>query len=108
MILTTKEAEPVTHYSVQKSKNSDSLLTISSNEPIDDDLIDRIMVKRKAVLEYRWKAAYPIFKSLEELPEIRLDERLMYLNAIESAASSMESSAFAALKAIRTIRSELS
>jgi hypothetical protein len=108
LILTTKEAEPVTHCSIQKSENGDSLLTISSNEPSEDDLLDKIMVKRKAVLEYRWKAAYPIFKSLEKLPEIRLDERLMYLNAIESAASSMESSAFAALKAVRTIRSELS
>ena len=107
MILTTKEAEPLTHFSIQKYENSDSLLTISSNAPLDDDLFDKIMTRKKKVLEYRWKTAYPFFRSLKELPRIRLDERFMYLNAIESAASSMESSAFAALKAVRTIRSEL-
>jgi hypothetical protein len=88
--------------------NDDSLLMISSTEPLDDDLLNRIMTKRQTVLEYRWQAAYPIFKPLQELPKIRLDERLIYLNAVEPAASSMESSALSALKAVRTIRSELS
>jgi prenylcysteine oxidase/farnesylcysteine lyase len=108
MILTTEEADPMTHFSIQKSMNGTSLLMISSTEPLDDDLLDKIMTKRQTVLEYRWLAAYPIFKPLQELPKIRLDERLTYLNAMEPAASSMESSALSALKAVRTIRSELS
>jgi prenylcysteine oxidase/farnesylcysteine lyase len=108
MILTTEEADPITHFSIQKSVNGDSLLMISSTEPLDDDLLGRIMTKRQTVLEYRWQAAYPIFKPLQELPKIRLDERLTYLNAIEPAASSMESSALSAFKAVRIIRSELS
>lgn len=108
MILTTREADPITHFSIQKSMSGDSLLTISSTEPLRDDLLDKMMTKRKTVLEYDWEAAYPVFKPMERLPEIRLDERLAYLNAIESSASSMESSAFAAFKAVRTIGSELS
>ncbi len=108
MILTTKEADPMTHLSIQRYMNGDSLLSISSTEPLGDGLLDGIMTRRQTVLEFRWQAAYPVFKPLQELPKTHLDRRLVYLNAIESAASSMESSAFAASKAVRTIRSELS
>ncbi|MCJ7632133.1 FAD-dependent oxidoreductase [Candidatus Bathyarchaeota archaeon] len=107
MILTTAEAEPITHFAIQKSVNGESFLSVSSTEPLYDDELGGILMNGKTVLEHDWEAAYPVFKPLEKLPRTRLDERLMYINTIEPAASSMEASAFAALNATKIILSEL-
>ena len=106
-ILTTAEADPITHVTIQNSTKGESLLSIASIEPLKNDVLSEIFENGETVLEHDWSAAYPIFKPIERLPPTRLDERLMYINSIDSAASSLESSAFSALNAIKLLRDDL-
>jgi prenylcysteine oxidase/farnesylcysteine lyase len=107
MLLTAKGAGPITHIGVQRLSNGESLLSVSSKEPLADDVIHRIFEDGKTVFEHDWKAAYPVFKPLEKIPQTRLDERLIYLDSTEAAVSSMETSALSALNAIRMMIPEL-
>jgi hypothetical protein len=103
-ILTTGKTNQITRFAIEPSANSESLLILSSTEPLSDDMLSGVLKKGKTVLEHSWEAAYPAFKPRDKLPPPRLDERLMYLNSIESAASTMEASAFSALNAIKMMK----
>lgn len=106
-VLTTKDAGPITHYGIQKTSAGESLVTISSPEPLDHSVFNGAFKNGEAsVLEHCWKAAYPLFKPLTKLPLTRIDKRLMYVSAIEPAISSMETSALSALNAVRMLRQE--
>ena len=107
IVLTTKDADPITHFSIQKANNGESLVTISSPKPL---IPTYSMVSSKmdavTVLEHCWKAAYPVFKPITKLPSTRIDKRFMYVNAVEPSVSSMETSALSALNAIRLLAKE--
>ena len=106
MILTTAKANQITHFTIERLTDSESLLTISSTAPLSNDILSSVLKDRKTVLEHSWEAAYPVFKVADRLPPSHLDERLMYINSIESTVSSMETSAYSALNAIKTIKYE--
>jgi len=107
IILTTKEADPITRFSISKSEKNKSLVTITSKEPIGNKIVNKIFINGRVVIDHTWRAAYPVFNPIEKLPATCIYERLIYLNAIESAASSMESSIFAALNGIKMIKEQL-
>jgi hypothetical protein len=107
IILTSKEADPITRFSINKSTNNESLVTVTSTEPLCNDLLDDIFKNGRTILDHTWNAAYPIFKPIEKIPATILDKGLLYLNAIESAASSLESSTFAALNSINIIKTQI-
>jgi len=106
-ILTSKEADPITRFSVRESTGDESWVTVTSTEPIGDNLLDDLFKNGRTLLDHTWKAAYPIFKPIQKIPPTFLDEGLVYLNAIESAASTLESSAFAALNGIKAVKEQL-
>jgi prenylcysteine oxidase / farnesylcysteine lyase len=108
MIMTTRESGSVTHVTIQKSTNGESLLDISSTKPLAGNLFGRSLREGTTIFEHTWNAAYPIYRPVQKLPLTRLDRRLMYLNSIESVVSSMETSALSALNAVRLLRQELS
>jgi hypothetical protein len=107
IILTSKEADPITRFSIKKSTKDDTWVTVTSTEPIGNDLLDDLFKNGKTILDHTWSAAYPVFKPILKIPSACRDKGLLYLNAIESAASSLESSTFAALNSIRMIREQL-
>lgn len=107
MIMTSEEAKQIMHITTSRLANKEAMITISSTELLPNDILDEIVRNRKVVLEHNWKAAYPIFEPIDDIPPSRLDERLMYLNSMESAVSSMETSVFSALNIIRMMRNEL-
>ncbi len=82
-------------------------MTVTSTEPIGNDLLDNLFKNGRTILDHTWSAAYPIFKPTDKIPPNCLDKGLLYLNAIESAASSLESSTFAALNSIKTLKEQL-
>ena len=105
IVLTTEDAGPITQYSIQKSSKGESLVTISSPEPLNNNLFNDVFKSGGvSVLDYSWKAAYPIFKPITKLPPTRIDKRLLYASAIEPSVSSMETSALSALNAVRMLR----
>ena len=106
-ILTSKEADPITRFSVRESTRDESWVTLTSTEPIGNDLLDDLFKNGRTILDHTWKAAYPVFKPTQKIPSTFLDKGLIYLNAIESAASSLESSAFAALNGIKAVKEQL-
>jgi len=104
IVLTTREADPVTQFSIQKAPNGESLVTISSPEPINSEVFDGVFKGGEVtILEHCWKAAYPMFKPLPALPPTRLAERLMYVSALEPSVSSMETAALSALNAVQML-----
>ncbi|MDQ1281350.1 MAG: Prenylcys lyase protein [Thermoproteota archaeon] len=107
MILTTSETKQIMHIATLRLANGEDLMTISSTELLPDDILDGMIRNRYVILEHSWNAAYPLFKPIDNIPHSRLDERLMYLNSLESAVSSMETSVFSALNAIRMMKDEL-
>ncbi len=107
IILTSKEANPITRFSINKSMEDKPIVTITSKKPIDNHILDEIFNNGRTLLDHVWKAAYPTFAPIERLPSTILSRRLMYLNAIESASSSLESSAFAALNSIRMMKQQI-
>ncbi len=104
IVLTTKDAGPITHYSIQKTSNNESLVTVSSPEPLKDDVFGG-MFKNESVTvwDHCWKAAYPMFKPINKFPSTQIDRGLFYLNSIEPSVSSMETSAFSALNTVRIL-----
>ncbi len=108
-VLTTKEADPITHIGIQRIPEKQCLVTVSSPKSISDDFFDGMFEKRGSpVLEQSWTAAYPRFKPIKKLPLSQIDERLICLNSIEAAVSSMETTALSALNAMRIMKAELS
>ena len=108
IVLTTKDADPITHCSIQKIGKSESFVTFSSTEPIADGAFSGIFKNKGVpVLQHCWTAAYPKFKPIAKLPPSRLDEWLIYVNSIEPSVSSMETSALSALNAVKMIRNDL-
>ena len=108
VILTSKEADPITRFSINKSINDDeSWVAVTSIDPLGNDLLYDLFKNGRTILDHTWNAAYPIFKPTEKIPPTCLDKGLIYINAIESAASSLESSAFAALNSIKALKGQL-
>ncbi len=104
MVLTTKDADPITHYRLHKTDNNEFLVTFSSTKPLDSKKLNALFKNGAVtVLDHCWKAAYPIFKPLAKLPPTCIDKRLMYINAIEPSVASMEASALSALNAVRML-----
>jgi len=108
IILTTKNADPLKHCNIQKAGNHESIVTFSSTEPLADEVFMEVFKGIvNPVLQCSWKAAYPVFTPLTRLPPTRLDEGLIYANSIEASISSMETAAFSALNAVKTIHFDL-
>ena len=106
-VLTTKEVGPITHYSIQEASHGESLVTISSTEPLTDAVFKDIFKSSPvSIFDHCWKAAYPIFKPLGKLPPTRIDKRLMYVSAMEQAVSSMETSVLSAKNAVQMLLAE--
>ncbi len=104
LVLTTKDAGPITQYSIQRASHDELLVTISSPEPLNSKMYNGIFKNSGvSVLEHCWKAAYPVFKPINKLPPTRFDKRLLYLNAMEPSVSSMETSALSAINAVRML-----
>jgi prenylcysteine oxidase/farnesylcysteine lyase len=79
-------------------------VAVTSTKPLSDNFFDGLFKNGTTVLDHTWTAAYPIFKPIQKIPPTCLDNKLFYLNSIESAASSLETSALAALNSIKTIK----
>jgi len=106
-ILTTKETGPITQYSIQKASHTESVVTISSTEPVNRTIFTDIFKNSPvSIFDHYWEAAYPIFKPLSRLLPTRIDKGLMYLNAIEPMVSSMETSVLSAKNAVRMLLAE--
>jgi hypothetical protein len=82
-------------------------VTVTSLKPLDEGFVDEFFKKGRKVFDHSWSAAYPVFKPIQKVPDMFLDESLLYLNGIESAASSIETSAFAALNSVQAIKERL-
>ncbi|MCW4034844.1 MAG: FAD-dependent oxidoreductase, partial [Candidatus Bathyarchaeota archaeon] len=106
IILTSKEVDPITRFSIRGSTRGESWVTVTSTQPIGDSVCDELFKNGTIVLDHTWNAAYPCFKPVEKIPDAFLDNGLVYLNVMESAASSLESSAFAALTAVKKLKQQ--
>jgi prenylcysteine oxidase/farnesylcysteine lyase len=106
LILTTTEADPITHFNIHLVSPRGAWVTVSSTKPLPNDFLNEILIQGRLIQDHTWNAAYPIFKPIETVPPTQLDKGLMYINAIESAVSSLESSTFAAFNAVQMFKKD--
>ncbi|XP_050372449.1 farnesylcysteine lyase [Argentina anserina] len=97
---------PFTCISVLKQHASnDVTYKIFSRQPLAEALLDSVFSARKETIRINW-AAYPHYTAPEAFAPFILDgQHLYYVNAFESAASTMETSAVAAENVARLILS---
>jgi prenylcysteine oxidase/farnesylcysteine lyase len=76
--------------------NGESVYNLIAVEPITNELMDQLFIHKKLLKEHVWEYAYPKSKPTKKFQPIILDERLYYVNAIESVASTMEASVLCA------------
>jgi len=56
IVLTTKDADPITHYNIQKSSDGESLVTVSSPKPTGHNVFRGIFKNGEVpVIEHCWK-----------------------------------------------------
>jgi prenylcysteine oxidase/farnesylcysteine lyase len=83
------------------------LYKVFSRVPLSDLLLTRLFekgfIKER---DYPWKA-YPRFSPPEEFSDFVMDEGLVYVNSIESAASAMEVGAIGGRNAALLLQSQL-
>jgi prenylcysteine oxidase/farnesylcysteine lyase len=106
LILTTAEADPITHLNIYKSSQAETIIVVTSNKPLPSEFQQEIINEGELVQDHIWNSAYPIFQPIETLPPTSLDQGLTYINTIEPAAASLESSTFAALNAVQMMKKD--
>jgi prenylcysteine oxidase / farnesylcysteine lyase len=107
VILTTTDTDPLTRFSIIKStKKNEHWITVTSTKPLNGSYLEGLFKNGTTVLDHTWNSAYPMFKPTQKLPSSCLDKGLMYVNAIETAVSSMETTTFAASNCIKTLKQQ--
>lgn len=79
---------------------------IFSRAPLDDGLLDRMFADRSETVRMVWHA-YPVLTPTASWPPFRLRPGLYYVNAMESAVSTMETEAIAARNVVNLMREDL-
>ncbi|MBE3589285.1 MAG: FAD-dependent oxidoreductase [Firmicutes bacterium] len=77
-----------------------------SRDTLDDELLDRLFSWRTETVRLAWRA-YPMLEPTSVWPPFRLSHGLYYVNAMESAVSTMETEAIAACNVANLAASEL-
>ncbi|MFX0087140.1 MAG: FAD-dependent oxidoreductase [Candidatus Hodarchaeota archaeon] len=75
-----------------KTKDGENIYNLIAVEPIPNELMDQLFFQKKLLKEHVWEYAYPKSKPIKKFQPIVLNKRLYYVNAVESAASTMEAS----------------
>lgn len=104
LVLTHSEGPFTNLKTLWKAGDGSDLYSITSAEPFLEKTLDELFLKRETVLDHAWEAAYPVLGPVTGILPCRLGDRLFYLNGIESLASAMELSAFAAWNAVRSLK----
>ncbi|MBT8172200.1 FAD-dependent oxidoreductase [Candidatus Bathyarchaeota archaeon] len=107
IVLTSKEADPITRFSIDELNDGSSMVAVTSTKPIRKNLKDDLFIHGETVQDHTWNAAYPIFKPIKTIPLISLDEKLLYVNALSPVISSLESTAFSALNSIKLLKKQI-
>ncbi len=76
-----------------------------SREPVTDDLLSALFVEQKQVERWQWQA-YPILAPMSPWPPFQLSRGLYYVNAMESAVSTMETEVIASHNVVNLLMRE--
>lgn len=78
-----------------------------ANQPIEDDLVDKLFTEVDHSEDILWKYAYPESKATKVHQPFKLDDNIFYINTMESAASTMEASIIGAKNVIHLVKRSL-
>lgn len=109
-VILTREREdiPFSSLSVQAGPvaGDDYVYKIFSRRAPDEALLDAIFARRREVRRRVWHA-YPVLPPTADWPPFRLAPGLYYVNAMESAVSTMETEAIAARNVVNLLVQDL-
>ncbi len=95
----TVENEAIPFVSIAKTAYATEwdlpIYKVFSRQPLDDTFFNQAFKNRKGRIHQEWKA-YTVLSPMKEWPPFKIDEGLFYINAMESAVSTMETEAIAA------------
>ena len=106
MLLTIKDCpEPFTTLGML-GKNDDGTIVYSliANQPITDDLVQKMFTTNIHDEDMIWDYAYPESKATDNFQLFQLDNNIFYINTMESAASTIEASIIGARNVINLLR----
>ena len=79
---------------------------VFSREPLDDALIGRVFAKPAETMHVSWRA-YPVLKPAAQWPPFRIAQGLYYVNAMESAVSTMETEVVASRNVVQLLARDI-
>ena len=83
-----------------------TIYKLFSRELISDELLSALFTERQQTERRHWQA-YPVLKPMPEWPPFQLGRGLYYVNALESAVSTMETEAMASRNVVNLLKQEL-
>lgn len=84
----------------------ETIYKLFSREALDDALLDAMFTRRAETVRLVWQA-YPVLNPAPVWPPFRLAPGLYYVNAMESAVSTMETEAIAARNVVNLLLREM-
>jgi len=93
--------------SMHSFSDGTKIVKFFSTQELSEKDLDKIFSKRFATKKHEW-FAYPILKKNLQMPPIKLNENLYYVNAFESAISVMEGEAVSGRNIARLITAKIS
>lgn len=88
-----------------KDHPSQMIYKLFSREPLTDSLLSLLFMERKQVERWQWQA-YPVLTPTTPWPPFQLSRGLYYINAMESAVSTMETGVIASRNVVNLLKRE--
>jgi prenylcysteine oxidase/farnesylcysteine lyase len=89
-----------------KDHPAETIYKLFSREPVTDGLLSALFAERKQVERWQWQA-YPILIPMSRWPPFQLSRGLYYVNAMESAVSTMETEVIASRNVVNLLKRDL-
>jgi prenylcysteine oxidase/farnesylcysteine lyase len=88
-----------------KGHPAQTIYKLFSREPATDGSLSALFVERKQVERWQWQA-YPVLSPMSPWPPFQLSKGLYYVNAMESAVSTMETEVIASRNVVNLLKRE--
>jgi prenylcysteine oxidase/farnesylcysteine lyase len=90
-----------------ETEQGDFVYNLIATKPISNELVKKMFSKHSIIDDVIWDYAYPVSKPATSFQPFILDDKLFYINTMESAASTMEASILGARNVINLLKREI-
>ncbi|HCI82568.1 MAG TPA: hypothetical protein DHW02_23070 [Ktedonobacter sp.] len=88
-----------------KDQPTSTLYKLFSRKPLEETILTDLFAERKQIEQWQWQA-YPVLTPTTLWPPFQLSKGLYYINAMESAVSTMETEIIASRNVVNLLKQE--